>query len=237
MHALPARAQTPPDMSEHSQMRILMLFTVVAVLAAGAGLWLGLRGDGQPAAPLDGPERDGPLTLLPEPRPLADFSLVDQHGRAFSRADLEGRWSLVFFGFASCPHICPDTLFQLQRAVNGLDPVGETERPRVVFVSVDPERDTPERLDEYVAQFGPDVIAITGEHPQLRALATQLGIHYNIPDHAPGEWYNVDHTVSVPVLDPQARWAGVLGAPHEAEGIRDALALRLVPGGNTRTGP
>ena len=114
---------------------------------------------------------------------------------------------------------------------------GELGYYRYVYKVFGIGNDTPERLDEYVAQFGPDVIAITGEHPQLRALATQLGIHYNIPDHAPGEWYNVDHTVSVPVLDPQARWAGVLGAPHEAEGIRDALALRLVPGGNTRTGP
>ena len=71
----------------------------------------------------------------------------------------------------------------------------------------------------------------------MRALTTQLGVHYNIPEHAPGEWYNVDHTVSVPVLDPKARWAGVLGAPHEAEAIREALAHLPGPGGDHRTAP
>lgn len=224
-------------MSQPFPMRTLTLFSVVAVLAAAAGLWLGLRGSDRQAATVEAPQREGPLTVLPEPRPLADFALVDQHGRPFSRADLEGRWSLVFFGFASCPHICPDTLFQLQQAVAGLDPEVDGPRPRVVFVSVDPERDTPRRLDEYARRFGPDLVAVTGEHPQLRALAVQLGIHYNIPDHEPGEWYNVDHTVSVPVLDPQARWAAVLGAPHEADGIRDALARRLGPAPDARAAP
>lgn len=215
-------------------LKTLLLFTLVALLAAAAGLWFGLRGGDRVPEHAPGPQIEGPLTVLPEPRPLADFALTDQHGQPFSKTNLEGRWSLVFFGFASCPHICPDTLFQLQQAVAGLDP--ET-RPRVVFVSVDPARDTPERLAEYAQRFGDDLVAVTGEHAQLRALTTQLGIHYNIPDHEPGEWYNVDHTVAVPVLDPRVRWAGLLGAPHEADAVRSAITGRLAIGNAANPAP
>ena len=211
--------------------RAVWLFLVVALVAAGAGIWLAGTLERAATPRVEAPQpvdqstlRDGPLLRLPEPRPIADFALYDRHGDPFSRADLEDRWSLAFFGFSSCPHICPDTLFQLTRAAESLP---EGQQPRVWFIGVDPERDTPERLDEYAERFGGDLVATSGPDAQLRALAMQLGVHYNVPEHEPGEWYNVDHSMDVLLIDPQGRWAGVLKAPHDGEAIAGAVGRHI----------
>jgi protein SCO1/2 len=190
---------------------------LVAALSAAAGVLVwnsmerGVPGE-QPA-----------LLVLPEPRAVPAFELTDQFGRPFGPERLRGRWSLMFFGFTHCPDICPSSLYDLQRLSAGLAERGEPEH-QVVFVSVDPERDTPARLKDYTAYFDPDFIAVTGPHEQLLPLTRKLGIAYRIEDHAPdAAGYNVDHSASVLLMDPEGRLYGVFPAPLDVERMNEQM--------------
>ena len=202
--------------------RFVLAAAAVAVLsaAAGVGLWQ-WRGTGSAPA-------TEALMLLPAPRVLADFSLIDQDGEPFTLERLRDRWSLLFFGFTHCPDVCPGTLFDLQQVHAALAgaPAGLDDH-QVVFVSVDPERDSPARLAEYVAYFDPTFLGVTGPPEQLAPLALQIGVAYRIEPHEPGSAsYAVDHSASVFLTDPEGRLHGVFPSPHEPDPIiRDLLAI------------
>jgi protein SCO1/2 len=212
-------------MKHNSKTTVILMFATVALIAAGAGLWLSQNTAARSGTVADQSAlRDGPFLKLPQAKPIADFALYDGAGEGFSRAGLEGDYTLVFFGFTSCPHICPSTLHQLTQVVDGLEGELPPDRvPNILFISVDPERDTPKALEQYSARFGPSIQAVSGPDAQLRALAMQLGVHYVVPEHDPDEWYNVDHSLSVLLLDPEVRWVGVFSAPHDGAAMREAL--------------
>ena len=157
--------------------------------------------------------------LWPAPAPLAPFELSDQAGARFGRERLEGRWSLVFFGFTHCPDVCPTTLAALGSAVEKLRPAAGGDAYQVVFVSVDPERDTPAAIAQYVSHFGPGVVGITGSNEALERLTRQLGVvHMRVGE---GEDYLIDHSAQILLLDPQARLVGVLSPPHAGAAIAE----------------
>ena len=158
--------------------------------------------------------------LFPNPRLVADFELYTASGERFSRADLEGQWNLLFFGFTNCPDVCPDTLAMLARSMDQLELMRREEKPQVVFVSVDPDRDQGELLADYVAWFNDDFIGVTGNDAQLQALTRQLGVVYfhEAPDEQTG-FYNVDHSASVLIVDPQGRLYGRFAHPLEPDAI------------------
>ena len=189
---------------------LYIAFVLVALISAvtGALVWKATeqRGSGdQPA-----------LLVLPEPRDIPAFQLVDQDGRPWGAEQLSGNWSLLFFGFTHCPDICPGTLFDLQQLQEQLEESQPNLRHQVVFVPVDPERDTPERLKEYVHYFSPEFTGVTGSHDELLPLTRKLGIAYRIADHDDGAaGYNVDHSASVLLMDPEGRLHGVFPAPHD----------------------
>lgn len=165
------------------------------------------------------------LTLLPKPKEIADFRLIDEHGENFSRADLGGRWSVMFFGFAHCPDICPGTLATLATALDKLD-ASRAERISVYLVSVDPERDTPARIKDYVAHFSTRFSGLTGEHAQLAGFASQVGVAFSkIPDDGP-DGYSIDHSGQLVVLNPNGRLHAFIKAPHTSDKI--ALFLRAM---------
>lgn len=193
-------------------------FVLIAVLvaavsaAAGFSLWQ-LKRSG-PSGMTES------LMILPEPRVVADFRLVDGDDRAFSLENLRGRWSLLFFGFTHCPDVCPSALYDLAQVHRALVERGHSDDHQVVFVSVDPERDTPLRLKQYAGFFDPDFLAVTGSHQQLGPLTQRIGIAYRIEPHDAGsERYGVDHSASIMLLDPQGRLHGVFPAPHDSDRI------------------
>jgi len=198
--------------ARQSKAAIVFLAISLALLGLAAGISLWRIHEARKWAPLES------LVLLPEPRVIADFALIDQNGDAFSLKDLKGRWSVLFFGYTSCPDICPNTLFQLQQSRKlMLQQMAVDEIPRIFLVSVDHERDTPQKLAEYLHYFDPAFIGLTGEDEQMRALALQLGVVYFIEPHEKGvTQYQVDHSASLLLVDPQGRLRGVLPAPHEA---------------------
>lgn len=156
--------------------------------------------------------------LFPTPRPIADFRLETAAGEEFRLADLKGQWNLVFFGFTNCPDICPDTLATLARSMDSLELMRRDEQPQVVFVSVDPERDRGELLGDYVSWFDSDFIAVSGDDRQIEALTRQLGIVYfrETADETTG-YYNVDHSASVLIIDPDGRLYGRFAHPIDPE--------------------
>jgi protein SCO1 len=165
--------------------------------------------------------------LFPQPRLIDDFELETAAGESFTRADLEGQWTLLFAGFTNCPDICPDTLAVLAQTMRELDIMRREEKPQVVFLSVDPERDQGEHLADYVAWFHEDFIGVTGDEPQLERFTRQLGLVYfrEEPDEDSG-FYNVDHSASILIIDPQGRLYGRFGPAVSSEDVTaDVFAL------------
>lgn len=164
-------------------------------------------------------------TVLPSPAELPSFALVDHDGNSVDDGVFRGHWNLVFFGFTHCPDICPATLQILSVAKRQLAADGARELPRIVLVSVDPERDTPEQLDMYIGNFGDDNLGLTGELDEIRKLTSALGIFFDKQD-TDDEYYAVDHSSVVIVIDPDGQYRALFSSPHTIENyVRDVPLL------------
>jgi protein SCO1 len=183
-------------------LRILVIGLVVLV-AAMFLLPRGQRGTPPQAA-----------TVLPESRALPDVQLVDQLGQPLSFDSLRGDFTLLFFGFTNCPDVCPLTLKVLADARAEVARRAPKATPRVLFVSVDPHRDTPERIAAYLKNFDQEFIGATAPDEQLKPLLETLGVAVQKHEHG-GEQYNVMHNSAVYVLGPDAKWIAVSTGPHE----------------------
>ncbi|TKD37232.1 SCO family protein [Azotobacter chroococcum] len=193
---------------------------LVAVIAAVIGLTF--------SKVLNSPRQADPaqlleagIVLLPQARPLPPVSLTDQDGQAVALQSLTGKWSLVFFGYTFCPDICPTTLAQL-RQLEGLLPPATRERLQVVMVSVDPQRDTPAQLKQYLAFFDPDYRGLTGELENIQQLASALGIPF-IPGDTGRENYTVDHSGNLALLGPDGTQRGFVRAPLNVARLAERL--------------
>lgn len=186
----------------------------VAVLAAALGIagWLYL--DARAKRP---PEIQG--YVLAEPRALPVVELVDEHGASFRPANFAGHWSLLYFGYTYCPDVCPLTLVQLASSKRALEAQGVAARVEYYLVSVDPRRDTPARLREYVAYFDPEFHGLTGAPTALAALAAATQTVFDVPEGQDGDNYLVSHSSNVVLLDPSGRVHTVFTPPHEPEAL------------------
>jgi protein SCO1 len=162
-------------------------------------------------------------TWLADPRPVADFHLIDSRGRAFTRADLLGRPALVYFGFTHCPDECPDTLAALARVKRQVSLPGL----KVLFVTVDPQRDTPAVLAAYLKHFDPSFVGLTGNPAELHRLAAQLGIAVDRIE-LPGGGYDFEHTMAILLFDSRAREVGVFTPPFDVRQLAQSLR-RVAP--------
>lgn len=205
-------------MNSRKNLSLLVVALMAAVVGAATALYLRPSG-----APLDlVRDQDGPAIqglLWPHPKQVAPFELIDHHGEAFDLERLKGRWSFMFFGYTHCPDVCPMTMDTLKRVAGRLEGREAGADTQVVFVSVDPARDTPEHLKDYVEYFHPDFVGATGTTEELMAMTRQLGIVYDLNDDDGGNDYLVDHSAAVLLTDPEARLVGVFSAPHRAEDI------------------
>jgi len=182
---------------------ILVAIGLAAVLAAGVLLALRMQTPAEPQYAF----------ILPASDPVPEFSLVDQHGNPADQTVFEGQWDLVFFGFTHCPDICPTTLQVLSTAKTALEERGQSPLPRIVLVSVDPERDTPEIMGKYVDYFGDGNLGITGTLEEITKLTTGMGIYFE-KQSADGDDYVVDHSAAVLVIDPDGGFHALFGGPH-----------------------
>jgi len=204
--------------------RSFVWIILAAALAAGGGLWLGNRQFGHS-------ERPGlaSAVLYPQPRALPDFQLVQANCKPLTLADWKGRWNVAYFGYVSCPDVCPTTLAVLKQVWKSLDERGLRDRVRISFVSIDPQRDTPEMLGKYVAFFSPDFLAATGSDEQLTRLTRSLGLLYSRTTGRNGE-IQVDHSGSAVIIDPQGRLVGMFRPPFAAADVAADLATLAATG-------
>jgi protein SCO1/2 len=160
---------------------------IALVLFVAGGWWLRV------------PELHG--VLLQSPRQADDFTLNASTGEALALSDLRGKFVLIYFGYTSCPDVCPTTLNDLKQMAATL---GEQKMKdvQVVLISVDPQRDTPERLALYLNSFRPDFLGMTGNVEETQRIASQFGIYFEAQPGTPESGYLVDHTSVVTVIDP-----------------------------------
>jgi len=199
-------------------MRPRNLFVAIAlVLTVLAGAYVASRTE-LPSTPES-------ALVLPAPNPVPEFSLLNHLGESVDQSVFEGQWDLVFFGFTHCPDICPTTLQVLAIARKTLADGGRQLLPRIVLVSVDPERDTPEILGKYINYFGDGNLGLTGTLEEISKLTGGLGIYFE-KQPADGENYAVDHSAAVLVIDPDGGFHSLFSGPHVVDNyVRDLPIL------------
>jgi cytochrome oxidase Cu insertion factor (SCO1/SenC/PrrC family) len=155
------------------------------------------------------------------------FSLVDQTGRHVTEKDFLGKYMLVFFGFTYCPDVCPTELQVMSAALDELGAEGDHIQP--VFVSIDPERDTPEVLKQYVGNFHPRLVGLTGSPGEIAAIARAYRVYYKkaASSAASGD-YQMDHSTTLYLMDPEGRFRKHFGYTTDAralaQGLREAMS-------------
>ena len=178
-------------------------WALAAVCAALLGFWVARQVDSSAPQLASG-------TWFPTPRPIGPLALTAHSGAAFGASDLAGHPTLVFFGFTHCPDVCPTTLVKLA----AIKRTGALPDLRVLFVSVDPERDTPAVLASYVHAFDPDFVGATGEPAEIKRLAQKFGVAVARVD-LPGGDYTMDHSAAVFLLDRRGEIVAVFTPPFE----------------------
>jgi len=177
-----------------------LLFAIIAIVSAAIGALLFQK-----------------LSQLPEPehalyyqqtRDVKPFELTDEQGNAFKNAQLKEKWSLVFFGYTSCPDVCPTTLQNLNFIYDDLKQA--SDKVQVLLVTVDPIRDTQEKLSQYIAYFNPEFKALRAGHGVLYPFSRNLGLMYAIvDDENKKDSYLVDHSASIVLINPEGKISAI----------------------------
>lgn len=171
--------------------RVLVVTAALAVIAASAVLWTFFK------APTPQVTSSGTASVG------GPFTLVDQQGRTVTDETFRGRWMLVFFGFTHCPDVCPTALNDMSAVLTELG--GASDKLQPIFITVDPERDTVEAMSQYVANFDPRIVALTGTPEQIAQAAKAYRVYYKkVPED---DGYTMDHTGILYLMDPQGKFA------------------------------
>jgi protein SCO1/2 len=191
-------------------------FVLAALLAMAAGIVISLQWPRAPGVASPKASAVRVATVLPQFRELPPFALGDHLGGPFSNQELMGKWTFLSFGYTHCPDICPTTLAILGSMDEEIAASGPSAPRRVVFVSIDPERDSQQRLAEYIGYFDPQFVAATGSDAELQGLTRPLGILYaKVPTENSAMGYVMDHSASVILVDPKGRYHALFSPPHD----------------------
>lgn len=202
-------------------MKSFVRFAALAAILTVGGAWL----SGSPGSPAVAAAPGE--TALPSGVTLGGtFTLMDQSGRAVTNRDLRGRWSLLYFGYTSCPDVCPTELQTMAEALDSLGP-NLAGHVQPVFVTVDPERDTPERLADYVKLFHPRLMGLTGTPAQVAQAARAYRVYYAKARPGDGDAYLMDHSSFVYLLDPEGAVRALFRPGTTADDLAAALRRRL----------
>ncbi|WP_295472078.1 SCO family protein [uncultured Pseudomonas sp.] len=200
------------------------VFILVAIIAVILGLTvqrvLSMRSGSDPAALVD-----AGVIMLPQSRAVPALKMIDQGGEPVALDQLKDKWTLVFFGYTYCPDICPATLAQLRQIKASLS-AAEAGRLRVVLVSVDPDRDTPQQLKQYLAYFDKDFVGLRGAVEDIQTLSKALSIPY-IPADTRKPGYTVDHSGNLAIIGPDGRQQGFIRAPLNVQKLSARLPVLL----------
>lgn len=216
--------------------RILALLLIVALGSLWAAAWFG-RGPGEGLAEsfLRGmaglfgtempPPAAGGVQVAPGVTLGGPFTLVDHTGRTVTEADFAGRFMLIYFGFTFCPDICPTELGTIASAIDLLE--GEGERVTPVFITVDPERDTPEAMADYVSRFHPRMVGLTGSAEQIAAAARAYRVYYAKAQRPEMSQYLMDHSSFIYLTGPDGRVRSLFRPETSPESIASSIRTQL----------
>ncbi len=197
----------------------MRFIAIIAVIAIAVGIYA--QQTNKPANTL--PELAKAI-ILPNTKTLNHVKFVDQDGSVFNIDNLKGYWNIVFFGFTNCPDICPTTMRTLQLVKEQLDKENKWGNYRVIMVTVDPERDTQERLKNYVPYFDEEFVGLRADEATTTEFAKQIGILF-VKQKSEDGFYQVDHSASLILINPAGEMAGVITAPHKQDEISNDLKL------------
>ncbi len=182
-------------------------------------------------------------TLLLPPKEIVDFELVNFKQGKFDNASLDGKWSLFFFGYARCPDVCPTELYMLSQVIGRIEkePSLVKQMPQVVFVSVDPQQDKPQALQEYSQFYHPSFLGVTAEQPTIDQLTRSMGAFYQRVYHLNGQVlglfsdgdvpegledsYLINHSATIFLVNPEGELHAVFSAPHQTDVVIRDLAV------------
>ena len=197
------------------------LMFLAAVIAMAAGLWLG-QNDNQPSIKPEAIQG----AIYPVAKNIKDFELLDQLANKVTNDILKNHWSLIFVGYTHCPDVCPTTLNVLNQ-VDGFMREQKIQPPQIIFLSIDPQRDTPEALKPYVDYFNKRFIGLTGEPDEVKQLTQQLNAVYRKAVGASGDInkddYLMDHSSALMLTNPRGDLQSILTAPHTPANIIDSI--------------
>jgi protein SCO1 len=189
-----------------------LLYVIVAIIAGAVGFFVF-----QKASILPQPEH---ALYYKEVREIKPFQLTDHNNQAFTKKQLAEKWSWIFLGYTSCPDVCPTTLQELNFVYDDLKAISADTQ--ILLVSADPNRDTPEKLAQYIAYFNEEFIAVTADHGVLFPFARNLGLMYAINEPEDNsvdkDYYLVDHSASLVLVNPQGNIAAIF-KPRQALGV------------------
>ncbi len=199
--------------------RLILIITAIAAMAGG--LWLAQE---NPPPEQNSPRIQG--AIYPTAKHIEEFSLLDQNNQTFSNKNFQGQWSLLFVGYTLCPDICPTTL-SLMSEVHWELKDQELDPPAIIFLSIDPARDTVDVVKKYVEYFNSDFIGLTGEPVQIEKLTRNLNAVYRKAPGLNGEIteddYLMDHSSALMLINPDGELQSILTAPHSIRGVIDSL--------------
>ena len=190
----------------------IVLLAVIAASAVMAGFYFSLKMERR-----NQQQSSIPGLFWPNPRQLTAFETLDNKGNNFGLNNLNGKWSFLFFGYTNCPDICPVTLYVLAQVYPSLQ--SASKDVQVIFVSVDPSRDSTGILDQYVSYFHQDFIGLSGAQQQIDDFTQKMGVVYMLNNNDNQENYLVDHAASIFLIDPKGRMVAKISPPHQIDAI------------------
>lgn len=181
-------------------MRNMLLVMLAVVLSIGAGLFIAEK-QGRISFGKTEESSTGKADIG------GKFTLTDQDGHQVSDSEFRGKYMLVFFGFTSCPSICPVGMATLTQVMEKLEKDGDADKIQPIFITVDPETDTPKKMKEYLANFHSSIIGLTGTQAQLDAVQKEYKVYASkVKDKSMPSGYNVDHTGFIYLMDKNGEY-------------------------------
>jgi protein SCO1/2 len=191
----------------------LVVFMVLVVLML-------INRVGQPTLLSEGAMRANGAWMYKPPRKVNEFNLRDHNGADFTHANLEGKWTLLYVGYTSCPDVCPTTLAMLAKLKKELAGTEAEKNTQVVLISADPERDTVDRLKQYVTYFDPQFVGVTGDFLDLQRFATNLSFAFTkVPGSDPNN-YLIDHGANIALINPRGDYEGFFKPPFDVAKVK-----------------
>lgn len=223
-------AKTVSNVQQKSHAKLLTIIVVAAVLLFAFVAYFGVIKPRQTMLNTAANIKVNGI-ILPEAKAVSQFQLTDNHGKAFTQTHLQGHWTLLFFGFTNCAMVCPTTMAALNDMYKTLQQeLPDNKLPQVVLVSVDPDRDTVERLNDYVTSFNSHFIGTRTDAEQTEALKKQFHIAA-VKLQADGkgkDHYTVNHTAEILVINPKGELQAYLSYPHTADQlVKDYKSLLM----------